>query len=186
MNDHRPEMYFSVDVEANGPIPGKYSMTALGCVVVGQPDRTFYAELRPITANVVPAAEAVSGLTLDYLLAHGEHPGEVMARFRDWVVETAGGDHRPVFVALNAAFDWMFVHWYFLTYNGENPFGIGGLDVKAYYMGKFGVSWAETSSAAMSARLGVPDEGAHHALEDARAQTRLFERLLAHAQEDRG
>lgn len=178
MNDHRPELYFSVDVEANGPIPGQYSMTALGCVIVGQPDRTFYAELRPITANVVSVAEEVSGLTLDYLMAHGEHPGEVMARFRDWVIETAGAGHRPVFVALNATFDWMFVNWYFVTYAGENPFGISGLDVKAYYMGRFGVSWAETVSAAMSARLGVADGETHHALEDARAQARLFTRLL--------
>jgi DNA polymerase III epsilon subunit-like protein len=178
MSDDRPELYFSVDVEANGPIPGPYSMTALGCVVVGRPDRAFYAELQPITDEVVPAAEAVSGLTLDYLRAHGERPGEAMARFGGWVTETAGADRRPVFVALNAAFDWMFVHWYFITYAGENPFGIGGLDIKAYYMGKFGVPWAETSSAAMAARLGVPDEGAHHALEDARAQVRLFERML--------
>ncbi len=180
--DLLPEMYFSVDVESNGPLPGEYSMTALGCVVVGQPDCVFYAELQPITDRVDPEAEAVSGLTLDYLRIHGSDPAEVMHRFRHWVVQTDGGAHRPVFVALNATYDWMFVHWYLMRFVGENPFSPGGLDIKAYYMGMFGTLWQETGSRRMAARFGVEQGKTHHALDDARFQAALFQKMLdAHA-----
>jgi ribonuclease T len=42
------ETYISVDVEAAGPIPGDYSMLAIGACMVGNARETFYAELRPI------------------------------------------------------------------------------------------------------------------------------------------
>jgi DNA polymerase III epsilon subunit-like protein len=172
-------MYFSVDIESNGPIPGEYSMTALGCCVVGQPDRSFYVELKPISDKVVPHAEQVGGLTLDYLRINGADPAEAMARFDSWVRETAGEDRQPVFVAFNATYDWLFVHWYLTRFVGHSPFSHSGLDVKAYYMGMADVSWAETG------RARLPDEfkagkHTHHALEDAREQAEMFARMLAH------
>mgnify|MGYP006282792793 CR=1 FL=1 len=40
--------YVMVDVEADGPIPGRYSMISLGAVLAREPlDVTFYAELMP-------------------------------------------------------------------------------------------------------------------------------------------
>lgn len=177
-DDLLPEMYFSVDVESNGPLPGEYSMTALGCVVVGHPERAFYAELQPITDRVDSEAEAVSGLTLGYLRAHGSNPAEVMRRFRDWVAQMVSGTYRPVFVALNATYDWMFVHWYLMRFVGENPFSFGGLDIKAYYMGMFGVLWQETGSRHIAARLGIEQGKTHHALDDAHFQAALFQKML--------
>ena len=44
-----------------------------------------------------------------------------------------------MFVGFNATFDWAFVNFYFHQYLGENPFGIGGIDIKSYYMGLSGV-----------------------------------------------
>ena len=43
--------YVMVDMEADGPIPGDYSMICFGAVIV-EPglDRTFYGRLRPISA----------------------------------------------------------------------------------------------------------------------------------------
>ncbi len=41
--------YVSVDIEADGPIPGDYSMISFGAVVVEPAlGRTFGARLRPI------------------------------------------------------------------------------------------------------------------------------------------
>ena len=64
----------------------------------------------------------------------GRSPKEAMIGFRDWlaVVAKAG---KPVFVGFNATFDWAFVDFYFHHDLGENPFGIGGIDIKSYYMG---------------------------------------------------
>ena len=38
------ETYISVDVEAAGPIPGAYSLLAIGACVVGNINKTFYIE----------------------------------------------------------------------------------------------------------------------------------------------
>ncbi|MBS1110063.1 MAG: hypothetical protein H6Q88_2055, partial [Anaeromyxobacteraceae bacterium] len=44
-----------VDVEADGPIPGKYSMVCLGAVVVEPTlSRTFYGRTRPISKEWLP------------------------------------------------------------------------------------------------------------------------------------
>jgi hypothetical protein len=56
-----PDVFISVDIEADGPIPGDYSMSSLGAVVVDSSEQTFYAEFRPISDRFDPKAAAVSG-----------------------------------------------------------------------------------------------------------------------------
>ena len=42
--------YIMVDVEADGPIPGDYSMVCFGAIVVEPSlDRTFYGRMKPIS-----------------------------------------------------------------------------------------------------------------------------------------
>ena len=52
--------YFMVDVEADGPKPERYSMVAIGAVVV-EPGlrRTLCGRLRPISEEFIPTALAV-------------------------------------------------------------------------------------------------------------------------------
>tara|TARA_R110002096_G_scaffold44526_13_gene120622 strand:- start:241646 stop:241888 length:243 start_codon:yes stop_codon:yes gene_type:complete len=53
-----------VDIEADGPIAGDYSMVCFGAIIVEpQLSRTFYGKLRPISENWIPEALAVSGFT---------------------------------------------------------------------------------------------------------------------------
>jgi hypothetical protein len=61
--------YVMVDIEADGPIPGDYSMVSLGAVIV-EPGlaRTFYGQLRPISNQYVADALAVSGHTREQTL----------------------------------------------------------------------------------------------------------------------
>lgn len=174
------EMYFSVDVEANGPIPGDYSLSSIGCAVVGHPDATFYVEMKPISDREVPEAVAVSGLTTEHLRMNGEEPAAAMHRFDDWVRATAGRKRRPVFVGFNATFDWMFVHWYLIRYVGKSPFSISGLDLKAYYMGMMGESWTNTSKRKITKQFPTTLPHTHNALDDAREQAQLFEKMLEH------
>lgn len=170
--------YVSVDVETSGPSPSRHSLLAIGACLVADPERTFYVELRPDGTDADPAAVAVSGLSLDRLAAEGEAPAAAMQAFAAWVADIAGGQ-RPVFVALNAPFDWMFVADYLHRYVGRNPFGHSALDVKALYMGVAGVPWSETTLSGMAARYELRVELPHRALEDAVIQAAVFRRILA-------
>ena len=52
----KSEIYISVDVEASGPIPGEYSLLSIGACLVGQPDQSFYVELKPLNDNFTEKA----------------------------------------------------------------------------------------------------------------------------------
>jgi hypothetical protein len=110
-----------VDVEADGPIPGDYSMVCFGAVIVREGlDQTFYGRLKPISEKWIPEALAVSGFTREETLAF-EEPAEVMAAFAAWIKEKTRG--RPYFVSDNNGFDWQFINWYLWHFTGANPFG---------------------------------------------------------------
>ena len=64
---------------------------------------------------------------------------------------------------------------------GENPFGFAPLDVKSYYMGLTGCSWEETKSSRIRQEFQPARAGDHNALNDARAQAEMFEKMLAAA-----
>src|SRR5919108_5983284 len=108
--------YIMVDVEADGPIPGDYSMVCFGAVVV-EPSlsRTFYRKLRPISERWVPEALAVSGFSREETLAFDD-PQEVMASFDRWILKNSAG--KPMFISDNNGFDWQYINWYFHHFLG--------------------------------------------------------------------
>jgi len=124
--------YVSVDIEADGPIPGDYSMISFGAVVVEPAlDRTFSAQLRPVSDKWIPEALAVSGHTRDVTMGFADPKAE-MQRFATWL-GTLGG--RLIFIADNNGFDWMFVCWYFHHFLGKNPFGFSSQNLGSLYKG---------------------------------------------------
>ena len=125
--------YFLTDVEADGPIPGDYSMISIGCVVVRPGlDRRFSANLRPISEKYVEEALSVSGKTRSETML-AEDPKQVMQRFAEWIA--ANSDSRTLFISDNNGFDWMFVCWYFHHFMGVNPFGYSSTNLGSLYKG---------------------------------------------------
>jgi ribonuclease T len=177
----KQELYFSVDIESSGPIPGKYSMLSLGACVVGDQEKLFYVELKPISSHFVPDALRIASFDLDRLQETGKAPAEAMIAFRSWV-ETVAGNQRAVFVGFNACYDWQFVNWYLETFAGGNPFGFGGIDIKSYFMGMSGESWSKTTSSQLPKKYQPDVPQTHNALDDARAQASIFLKLLGKAQ----
>ena len=171
------EIYISVDIEASGPIPGEYSMLSIGSCVVGQVEQSFYAELKPLNDNFDEKAIKVTGLSMETLQEKGEPPAAAMARFEEWLKEVSG-DSRPVFVAFNATFDWSFTHWYFIKFLGHDPFGISGLDIKAYFMGKHKTTWGETVKKNVRSIYPPKTAHTHKALDDAIEQAEIFEKMM--------
>ena len=172
------DLYISVDIEASGPIPGDYSMLSFGACVVGEPAKTFYAELKPLNDRFVKQALEVCGLSMEKLAREGRDPKNALAAFRDWIKSVTPPTHRPLFVGFNAPFDWMFLQWYFLHFLGEAPFGFSGLDIKAYYMGMKGCVWSETSKHAMDPRFKSDRPHTHNALDDALEQAEIFQKMI--------
>lgn len=175
------EVLVSVDVETAGPNPRDYAMLSIGACLVDQPGRSFYVELKPTTRAVNPESLAVSGLSMEELERTGVDPEAAMRLFEEWLAELPG-ERAPVFVAFNAAFDWMFIDDYFRRFLGRNPFGHAALDIKAYAMGAMRSTWAATSMRILSPLFlgGQPLE--HNALSDARDQATLFRALRTEAQ----
>ncbi|WP_017463406.1 3'-5' exonuclease [Dyella ginsengisoli] len=170
----RREVFISVDVETAGPVPSDYALLTIGACAVDDPTQTFACALKPTTRRADPAALKVSGLSLDELEAHGLPPHEGMRAFGEWIARVSGGGGDPVFVGLNAAFDWSFINYYFHHYLGENPFGFAALDIKSLYMGAMKTDWRETRSSRMAEALHPALKGDHDALHDALYQAELF------------
>lgn len=177
----RNEIYISVDIEADGPIPGDYSMTEIGACVVGVPQLTFSAYLRPMTDKFIPEAANVGTKTRDWLLKHGEDPHACMMRFSAWVKEVSLCGV-PVYVGFNAPFDWSFTHWYFIHFLDDDPFGHKALDTKAYIMGKLRLAmFSETSMSLLPPVFAPSRPLSHSALDDAIQQAEIFQKALAYS-----
>ncbi|WP_149258723.1 exonuclease [Actinomadura sp. K4S16] len=188
----RCEVYFSVDVEADGPIPGPYSMLSFGMSACGSFDgdefrpvdpaeTTFYAELKPISDAYVPEALAVSGLDRDRLAVEGRDPGEAMNAAADWVTAvaaSAGGS--PVLVAYPLGFDWMFLYWYWTRFaEAGSPFGHSRhIDLKTAYATKARSPIIRSTKRQMPGELLSDRPHTHNALDDAIEQAELFHNLV--------
>jgi DNA polymerase III epsilon subunit-like protein len=179
VSDAKTEVFISIDVETAGPIPGEYSMLTLGACLAYPPGTAFSCEIKPTSNKFVPAALEVSGLSLERLQETGLTPQDAMSQFAAWIGEVCGPDGQPVFVGLNAPFDWAFVNYYFHKFTGANPFGFTALDIKALYMGKTGCSWGDTRSSRIAERVSPTTESDHDALHDAVFQAELFRLVMA-------
>jgi hypothetical protein len=171
-----PELYVAVDVEADGPIPGPYSMLSLGMAVAGRPELTFYTELKPISDEFVPEALAVSGLDRDRLIREAPTAQEAMSAAGAFVkgLRAIG---RPAFLAAPAVWDGMFVHWYFVRFTGRSPFGAtgSGVDLRSYWMGRTGGDWYTSRKTDILRALDLRLPHTHHAGEDAAELAQIFD-----------
>jgi DNA polymerase III epsilon subunit-like protein len=125
--------YVMVDIEADGPIPGDYSMICFGAVIVDEAmDKRFHGLLRPISENWIPEALKVSGFTREETLQFPD-PKETMSQFRHWLNEYAS--EAPRFISDNNGFDWQFINYYFHHFLGANPFGFSSTNLGSLYKG---------------------------------------------------
>ncbi|GAA3204041.1 exonuclease [Actinocorallia longicatena] len=187
-----PDLYFSCDIEADGPIPGPYSMLSFGFSVAGSYDgavfthrhpfeKTYYAELKPISDAFEPEALAVSGLDRENLKINGRDPAEAMTDAAAWVREVAReAGAFPVFAAYPLGFDWMWMYHYFVQYaEGGSPFGFSRcLDMKSLYAARGRTQIRDAVKAKMPRGLLSGRRHTHNALDDAVEQAELLQNLM--------
>jgi hypothetical protein len=183
------DMYISADVETDGPIPGRYSMLSFGFAVAATfdgtsfaprdpADATFYRELRPIADDWLPEAVDASRLDRDALVRDGADPALAMAQAAEWVASVVD-DARPVAVGYPLVFDWMFLHWYFVAFTGQSPFGFsGGLDIKTMYQQRAQVTLDAAGRADLPSALRASRPHTHNARDDAVEQAEIFNKVF--------
>ncbi|MEM7677090.1 MAG: exonuclease domain-containing protein [Myxococcota bacterium] len=182
--------YFCVDVESSGPTPGLHNLLSIGLVHVRRTDGAYrafddlYVELRPVFPEFDEAAMRVNKLDVTRLKSEGLSPERAVTKMVDWIEDQrTTRNQRPVFVAHNAPFDWMYFTYYCGHAKTDNPFGYSALDTKALAMGKLQIPWSETTLKNICRLMPevepMDPTKLHHAVEDARYTARIFSGLMA-------
>lgn len=189
------EVYFSVDVEADGRIPGPFSMSSFGIVATSFLDEQdnftrldldddkncYYAELKPISDNFMEEVSAVAGLDRAMLLRDGLEPSKAMTDAYHFVKGVTGdlGAKRAVFVGYPLGFDWTFMYWYFMNFSEEgSPFGFSShVDIKTLYAFKANKPISKVNKRNIPKHLHSTRKHTHNALDDAREQGDLFNNI---------
>lgn len=180
---NQQEIYFSTDVETDGPIPGPNSMLSIGSAAFnssGELLGTFSANLETLPgAQPNPDTQAWWESNPEAWAAcrkDTQDPVQAMQSFSDWVRSFPG---KPVFVAFPAGFDFLFVYWYLIRFTGKSPFSFSALDGKTYAMALLKKGYRE------SVKKNYPqkwfpknNKHTHVAVEDAIEQGRIFCNML--------
>jgi len=164
-----------IDVEADGPCPGLYSMVCFAAVSLVGSQEPFYGRMAPISDQWVPDALAVSGFTRKEHLAFHD-ASETMKAFVTWCGTIS--DERLISWSDNPAFDWQFVNYYLWRFAGHNPLGFSMRRIGDLYAGYKGS--VLNSQGWRNRRITAHD---HNPLNDAKGNA---EALLAVILEMRG
>jgi hypothetical protein len=185
----KPDIYVSIDIEADGPLPGFNSMLSLGAAAFyagnRAPAATFEINIAPLE-GASPDPETLawwakqSPDVWDHATRSPVDPADAMLRFAEWVRALHGV---PVMVVF-PTWDFLWVHYYLVRFLGPKgtPFGIGALDVKSLAFGLVPeiASFKEVTKRNMDKSLleGCPPH-THKALDDAIGQGVWLVNMLA-------
>lgn len=185
------EMYFSVDIEADGPVPGLNSMLSFGVAAFDlsktnplEPVSTFEANLDVLSGPEWPRCHQNAD-TMAWWAKNPEawaacrknpqDPRDVFPRFVEWV-KAAAGAKRPVMVVY-PTYDFMWIHWYIHVFGNcqKSPFSFSAYDIKSKAADRLGKGFRKAHKGNMPKRWfkGAPKHN-HEALTDAIGQGILF------------
>jgi 3' exoribonuclease, RNase T-like len=193
------EIYISVDVESDGPIPGPNSMLSLGAAAFVPPSvepiATFSANFERLK-GATPDPDTMKWWTEEQpqawaaCRANLEAPEDAMGRFVAWVDGLPGIERNKhgavsnaVFVGYPAGFDFTYVYWYIRRFGFPSPFSFSALDMKTFAMAVLGKPFRESVKRNMP-REWFPESRPHThiALDDAIEQGIMFTNMLTQAQ----
>lgn len=184
-------IYFSLDIETDGPIPGVNSMLQLGCAAFTEgngikPISTFSMNIQKLDDAVEDAKTMqfwkANEKIYESFKMNANPPAYAMSAFSDWIEGISKArsmreeiNYKPVAVAYPPGFDFTFIYWYFFKFLGSCPFSRRCIDISSYYAGmtkkdfhacykrNFNKSWFSTEH-----------KHTHYAVDDAIEQGILF------------
>jgi hypothetical protein len=177
------EIFISVDIEADGPIPGPYSMLSFGAAAFSTSGlllSTFSANLKTLDGAVQDPNTmewwAKNQEAWEACRKNIQDPKIAMTNFVRWVKKQPGW---TVFVGYPASFDFLFIYWYMMRFAGESPFSFSAIDIKTYAMAMLKKPYKESTKRNMPARWFGEKKHNHIALDDAIEQGQLFCNMFA-------
>jgi hypothetical protein len=181
------EIYISVDVEADGPCPGLFSMLSLGAVAFDPSRPEGDREIGAFSVNL----ELLEGAAQDHntmefwrnnqaaydiTRQNCVHPAEGMAKFSAWLKSIPG---KKICAAYPAGFDFTFLYYYSHRFLRECLLGFSALDMKTYAMCLRNTKYVEaTKKNFPKAWFEGSGPHTHVAVEDAREQGQMFMHML--------
>lgn len=183
----KPEIYISVDIEADGRVPGLSSMLSFAAAAYDIDKRLISTFERNLT--LLPTATSHAE-TMEFWNSTPENmaayqvtrqntvlPEYAMPEFVAWLSSLDGV---PVFVGYPAAFDFKWIDFYCIAFAGNNPFGFSRcIDVKTLAWSMMGAQrFAATSKERMPKRWFDRLPHTHVALDDAIEQGAMFINML--------
>jgi hypothetical protein len=183
----RGEIYFSCDIESDGPIPGPYSMLSFGAAAFTEAG----ALLDTFEMNLQLLVEATQDpSTMEWWSKQGDayaktrvnaiQPPEAMKRFVFWVKTLSESRNcKPVFVGYPTGFDFMFVYWYLIRFAKESPFSFSALDMKSFAMPILDLKYRDCTKKNWPKEWTETEhKHTHVALDDAIEQGEMFMHML--------
>jgi len=182
------EIYISVDIETNGPIPGSNSMLSFGAAAFydGELIDTYEANL-----NTLPTAEEDVGTMIwwktqptawEACTKDPREPKDVMPEFVEWVESLSAKANnvkaRPVFVGYPTGFDFTFMYWYLIEFVKKSPFSFSALDIKTMAMTVLGCDFRKATKRNFPKRWFGKKRHTHVAIDDAIEQGEMFINIL--------
>lgn len=208
------EVFISIDIEADGPIPGDNSMLSFGAAafemipveteIDGNPDHntmpvvrfkwqlagTFEANLEQLPLAVPNRDTMAWWKTQPQAWAECrkdlQDPASAMINFDKWLREMSRSGPL-VIVGYPVTYDFMFLYWYYIHFCGSPaPFGFQGLDIKTLAMDRMSCHYKHATKRNMPKVwfTGAPAH-THKALDDAIGQGVLLMNILLDSKRDR-
>ncbi|MGR3620066.1 MAG: 3'-5' exoribonuclease domain-containing protein [Roseovarius sp.] len=180
------DIYYSADVETDGPVPGPFSMLSFAIVHAGsfngehfirpkQYENVFYCELKPISHQFQQEALDVNKLDRERLLDEGLEPSTAMDHAYEWISDLSL-DGEPVLVAYPLSFDWTWLFWYFSVFcKYGSPFNYSRCyDIKTAVAVKSRSTINSSSRSKLPKQLLSKRPHTHNAIDDAIEQAEIF------------
>ena len=195
MNDKRGQLYFSNDIEADGPIPGQNSMLSCGFAAFeldprepqgGRLIETWSANLQLLDGavedpdtirwwNETPEKREAYARTRENTV----HPEAAMKSLVSWVDELANPRKmKAIYVGYPATYDFLFTYWYLQRFAKRSPFGFQGFDMKTAAAIKLDIPFNQVGKRDMPAEWKGTEPHTHLAVDDAIEQGWMFCRMM--------
>jgi len=143
------EIYVSIDIEADGKIPGLSSMINFGAAFYANDGiflKSYEANITPLPSPAKPDPETSQWWDQQFTKNHklkeqlsvNVRPPEVVMPDFLRFAENIGATYKEPLtcIAYPAGFDWTWMYWYLIRFCGKSPFSFSCLDIKSYAAAK--------------------------------------------------